>query len=699
MGIKQMKSIRCTAILMLFIAISSYGYDPEISFTPSQVKTSLEILEKMSTKHYAARPLDDQLSQQLFSHYLDTLDPARIYFTSADINGFNRWKDSLDDSLRRGDLTPGFEIFNLYRQRVADRLNRCIELLQQSNSFDFNFPENLSYEDSENLPWIASEEALNELWRKRIKDSYLRLLLAKKPTEEIPELLITRYKNQLARLEQTDAEDVFVLYMNAFTSLYDPHSNYYSPRQLENFNISMSLKLEGIGAVLQMDDEITEVVRIIPGGPADRQGVLAPEDKIIGVGQGNEKIRDVIGWRLDDVVDLIRGPKGTSLRLEINPAKGEGAGQSKIITLIRDEVKLEEQAAKSRVLNIEADQRTYSIGVISLPTFYIDFEAYNRRDPNYKSTTRDVARLLHELQESNVDGVILDLRNNGGGSLQEVTTMTDLFINPGPVVQVRNAHMISRRFRSKSAPLYKGPLLVLINRLSASASEIFAGAIQDYGRGLVVGTQTYGKGTVQAMVPVHEGEIKLTESKFYRVSGDSTQHRGVMPDIELPSIFNLDEIGESSQDHALPWDQIHPIPISKHNDYSSLIPKLKLRHQERIAKDPDYLYLTKELEISEKYRKLTQIPLRLEDRKSQQSAFDRQLFELENERRLAKSMEPLKSIDQWKKNMSTDSETETESSHLVDEDDPLLKEAGMILLDQVLLTNEQPLRVVDGPHS
>jgi carboxyl-terminal processing protease len=669
-----------------------------LEFTPSQVQTTLAMLEKLGAKHYAGKPLDDELSKELLENYLDTLDPGRLYFLASDIANFQRWRLTLDDSLRQGNLEPGFDIFNLYQKRVVERLQKTIDLLEKGVDFDFNVDESLDFGDDDNKkPWASTTAELDESWRKRLKDAYLRLLLAEKPDSEIPGILIKRYKNTLKRIEQSDSEDAYQYYMNALASLYDPHTSYYSPRQLENFNISMSLKLEGIGAVLQLEDETTSVVRIIPGGPADKQGILAPEDKIVGVGQGEEPIEDVIGWRLDDVVDQIRGDKGTTVKLEIIPAKGEHAGTHQVISIVRDEVKLEEQAAKSRILNLERDGRPYKVGVIDLPAFYIDFDAFNKKDPTFKSTTKDVARLLAELQQEQVDGIILDLRNNGGGSLYEVTKMTDLFINPGPVVQIRKDNQISRGYRSKSDPRYTGPLVVLINRLSASASEIFAGAIQDYGRGLVVGTRSFGKGTVQSLVPLHEGQVKLTESKFYRVSGDSTQHRGVVPDIDFPSLYDMDEVGESAREHALPWDQIHPVPISRHGNPTADVEHLRALHAQRVQQDPDFQFVAGEIALAQNRRGKTAVELNMNARKQEQDSYEKALFELENQRRIAKHQEPYATVKDWKAadDEKSESEEDADVHEIPLEDDPFLKEAGLILIDRIGLTETPVMNVVE----
>jgi len=690
-------------LLLALLPLSTLGAASQtLDATPEQVETTLEILDKLGSKHYLTQPVDDKLSRQFLDNYLESLDPSRGYLLQSDVEGFQKqWATSLDDLVKQGELSPGFTIFKRYRDRVITQLEENIALLEPEQPFDLTVDETLVI-DPDNKTWVATEAEMDDMWRKKVKDSYIRLLLADKEPEAARELLVKRYKNQIKRIKEMDAEDVYQLYMNALTTLYDPHTTYFSPRQLENFNISMSLSLEGIGAVLQVDEENTKVVRIVPGGPADKQGELAPQDVIVGVGQDDEDIQDVVGWRLDDVVDQIRGPKGTTVRLEVIPAKGERAGQHHVISIVRDEVKLEEQAAKSRVIELHGEDRQYRIGVIDIPAFYIDFEAFNKRDPNFKSTTRDVALLLEKLRAENVDGIVIDLRNNGGGSLHEATTLTDLFINPGPVVQIRYANqMISRQHRSRKAPVYDGPLMVLINRLSASASEIFAGAIQDYGRGLVVGTQSFGKGTVQTLLPLPEGQLKLTESKFYRVSGESTQHRGIVPDIAFPSLYNLDEIGESSEKFALPWDKIHGIPVNRHPNIAPLLPRLKARHQERAAADPDFNFLLDELAYRERLMATREVSLNLERRRQELKDNELALLDMENKRRLAKGEEVYASLEDWKKDNPEEDEDaepveETADTEIPLEDDPLLKEAGMILVDGIVLGAKAPAMVVEA---
>lgn len=696
-------------LLLICLPYTGAWSAPEpLTFTEKQVETTLEMLEKLGTKHYSTIPVDDSLSRDFLSNYLDALDPSRTYLLQSHIDTYNRkWDVGLDDLMKQGDLSPAFVIFKDYQQRVVKRLEKNIALLESAEPFDLTTHETMVI-DPDAKQWFSSDKELDELWHKRVQDSYVRLLVADKEADDAKTLLVKRYKNQIKRIEEMDTEDVYELYMNAFTTLYDPHTTYFSPRQLENFNISMSLSLEGIGAVLQTDEENTKVVRVVPAGPADKQGDLAPQDVIVGVGQEDEEIQDVVGWRLDDVVDLIRGSKGTKVRLEIIPAKGESAGVNKVISIVRDEVKLEEQAAKSRIIDLEEGDKTFRVGVIDIPAFYIDFEAFNKRDPNFKSTTRDVTKLVKELQAQKVDGIIIDLRNNGGGSLHEATTLTDLFINPGPVVQIRYANqMISRQHRSRSAPLYDGPLVVLINRLSASASEIFAGAIQDYGRGLVVGTQTFGKGTVQALLPLPEGQLKLTESKFYRVSGESTQHRGVLPDIGFPSLYNIDEIGESSEKHALPWDKIHGIPVNRHQNFQPLVPRLQSLHDQRVANDPDFNYLLGELAYREERMSIKEVSLNLEARLQEIKDGENTMLALENKRREAKGLELYKSVEDWKKANPLEGEeeeaeealSETENEEIPLEDDPLLKEAGLILVDGILLGNASPAMVVEASEA
>ena len=666
--------------LMLVSSVSLADVE-ELKPHEDQGGTAREIVSKLEMLHYNKLKVGDEMSSSLWDEYIESLDPSKSYFLSSDINEFRQWRNKLDDDLKAGNVDRGFQIYNRYRMRVSDRLNNILSQFENGlPKFDFSKDEALEL-DRENSEWPQSISAADDLWRKRLKSSVLNLRLTGKSDDEISDLLVRRYKGQLKRLGQQNSDDVFELYMNSLTRLYDPHSNYLSPRSLENFNMSMSLSLEGIGAVLQVEDEYTKVARLVAGGPADRSGKIKPNDKIVAVGQDQEgEMVDVVGWRLDDVVDLIRGSAGTYVRLETIPTGGDGTHRNVLIK--RSKVKLEDQAAKKATFEFSDGEKNYKIGVINLPTFYIDFEAYRRRDPNYKSTTRDVARLLDELQKEGVDGVILDLRNNGGGSLQEATMLTDLFIDQGPVVQIRHANeQISRHNRSRSRAMYRGPLMVLINRLSASASEIFAGAIQDYNRGLVVGNQSFGKGTVQTMAPLKEGQLKITQSKFYRVSGDSTQHAGVSPDISMPQLIDSDEVGESAYDTALPWDRIHAVPHAKYFNLKDLVPDLARKHEQRTASDPDFVFLREQFKYQVDQTNKKSVSLNEQTRNFEREQLNSELLAMENKRRVAKGLEPYANFEAMEKSESEDTAPVGGPVEITLEDDPVLNEAGFIMAD------------------
>ncbi len=693
--------MRILSVILLFLVIQTL---PPATFAkllePAAHQTAVtrEIVEKLSQDHYRKLAIDDALSGELLDQYLTTLDGGKSYFLRADIDEFNQWRTTLDDAVKAGDVTPAYRIFNRFVERIQHRLQANVDLLESGYEFDFDRIEYLDM-DVDNRAWPAAIADADELWRKRIKDSLLRLMIADKEPAAARELLIKRYRNQINQIEQQDNEDVFQAFVNALTGLYDPHTNYLSPRTLENFNISMSLSLEGIGAVLQSEDEYTKIVRVIPGGPADRQGKLAAEDKIVAVGEGNDGVMvDVVGWRLDEVVELIRGPKDSFVRLQIIPAKAEAQEKPVVLTIQRDKVKLEEQSAKSRILQIPQGERTLKIGVIEIPAFYLDFEAYRKRDPNFKSTTRDVQKLLEDLRAEAVDGIVLDLRNNGGGSLFEATSLTDLFIDPGPVVQIRHANQrISRDNRSRFQAYYKGPLVVLMNRLSASASEIFAGAIQDYNRGLIVGSQSFGKGTVQVMVPLGEGQLKLTESKFYRISGESTQHRGVLPDISFPSFYEDSEVGESSQEHALPWDKIHRVSHRTYRDIDPILEELRALHDSRVKLDPDWVHMLDEISILKSRNKIKKVPLNLSERRALNERQEQEMLDIENKRRRAKNLTPFATVKEWREELEKEDEekkAQNKSNLEQTEPDPLLKESGQILIDYMTLTVRSTPRLV-----
>ncbi|MCK9797920.1 carboxy terminal-processing peptidase [Pseudomonas sp. MAFF 302030] len=647
-----------------------------------EVIASLNVVELLKRHHYSKPPLDDARSVIIYDSYLKLLDPSRSYFLASDINEFDKWKTQFDDFLKSGDLNAGFTIYKRYLDRVKARLDFALVELTKIDKLDFTVKESLLI-DRKDAPWLKSTAELDDLWRKRVKDEVLRMKIAGKDTKQIQETLTKRYKNQLARLDQTRPEDIFQAYINTFAMSYDPHTNYLSPDNAENFDINMSLSLEGIGAVLQSDNDQVKVVRLVPAGPADKTKQVAPADKIIGVAQGNKEMVDVVGWRLDEVVKLIRGPKGTLVRLEVIPASNAPNDQtSKIVPITREAVKLEDQAVKKSVLNLKQDGKDYKLGVIEIPAFYLDFKAFRAGDPDYKSTTRDVKKLLTELQKDKVDGVVIDLRNNGGGSLQEATELTSLFIDKGPTVLVRNADgRVDVLEDENPGAFYKGPMALLVNRLSASASEIFAGAMQDYHRALIIGGQTFGKGTVQTIQPLNHGELKLTLAKFYRVSGQSTQHQGVLPDIDYPSIIDTKEIGESALPEAMPWDTIRPAIKPAVDPFKPFLAQLKSEHESRSAKDPEFVFIRDKLALAQKLMAEKTVSLNEADRRAQHADIEAKQLALENIRRKAKGEEPLKEL----KKEDEDALAAAEPDKTKPEDDAYLSETGRILLDYLKL--------------
>ncbi|MCU1722162.1 carboxy terminal-processing peptidase [Pseudomonas sp. 5P_5.1_Bac1] len=649
-----------------------------------QVVASLNVVELLKRHHYSKPPLNDARSVIIYDSYIKLLDPARIYFTASDIAEFDKWKAQFDDFLKSGNLEPGFDIYKRYLDRVKSRLDFTLaELNKGIDKIDFTVSETLLV-DRKDAPWMKTDAELDDLWRKRLKDEVLRLKIAGKEPKAIQELLTKRYKNQLSRLDQTRSEDIFQAYINTFAQSYDPHTNYLSPDNAENFDINMSLSLEGIGAVLQSDNDQVKIVRLVPAGPAAKTKQVAPADKIIGVAQGDKEMVDVIGWRLDEVVKLIRGPKGSVVRLEVIPANNAPNDQtSKIVSITREAVKLEEQAAKKSVLNLKQDGRDYKLGIIEIPAFYLDFKAFRAGDPEYKSTTRDVKKLLTELQKEKVDGVVIDLRNNGGGSLQEATELTSLFIDKGPTVLVRNSDgRVDVLEDENSGAFYKGPLALLVNRLSASASEIFAGAMQDYHRALIIGGQTFGKGTVQTIQPLNHGELKLTLAKFYRVSGQSTQHQGVLPDIDYPSIIDTKEIGESALPEAMPWDTIRPAIKPASDPFKPFLAQLKNRHDDRSAKDPEFVYIRDRLALTQKLMSEKTVSLNEVERRAQHADIENKQLVLENTRRKAKGEEPLKELKK-----EDEDAIPAEPDDTKPEDDAYLSETGRILLDYLSLNS------------
>lgn len=643
-----------------------------------EIVASLNVVELLKRHHYSKPPLDDARSVIIYDSYIKLLDPARSYFTAADIAEFDKWKTQFDDFLKSGNLDPGFTIYKRYLDRVKQRLDFALaELAKGVDKMDFTTHETLLI-DRKDAPWMKDQAELDDLWRKRVMDEVLRQKIAGKEPKQIQDTLTKRYKNQLARLDQTRAEDIFQAYINTFAQSYDPHTNYLSPDSAENFDINMSLSLEGIGAVLQSDNDQVKIVRLVPAGPAAKTKQVATADKIIGVAQGNKEMVDVVGWRLDEVVKLIRGPKGSVVRLEIIPASNAPSDQTtKIVSITREAVKLEEQAAKKSILNLKQDGRDYKLGVIEIPAFYLDFKAYRAGDPDYKSTTRDVKKLLTELQKEKVDGVVIDLRNNGGGSLQEATELTSLFIEKGPTVLVRNSDgRVDVLEDENPGAFYKGPLALLVNRLSASASEIFAGAMQDYHRALIIGGQTFGKGTVQTIQPLNHGELKLTLAKFYRVSGQSTQHQGVLPDIDYPSIIDTKEIGESALPEAMPWDTIRPVVKAAADPFKPFLADLKAKHDARSGKDAEFIYIRDRLALTKKLMDEKTVSLNEQERRARHDDIEAKQLALENTRRKAKGEEPLKELKKVDEDALPEDDDKTKP-----EDDAYLAETGRILID------------------
>lgn len=606
-------SILIALLLVSLPALAAVDTNSSLVLKPSiDQRIATNLATKFLTNwHYKDTRLDDELSSEIFDKYLELLDPNRVYFLGTDIAVFERYRSGLDDALRHSDLSPAYEIFNVYVDRVRQRANYSRSRVQQP--FDFTIDEYYPF-DREDARWAQNMEELDELWRLRVKNDYLRLKLTDKEDAAIVETLTERYDNLERRINELDTQDVFQFFMNAFAQSIEPHTAYLSPRTSANFEISMKLSLEGIGALLGRQSEYTTISRVVAGGPAAQDGRLKAGDRITAVGQGRKgKMIDVIGWRVDDVVDLIRGPKDTVVRLEILPEDVSISGLTSVIDIVRNEVKLEEQAAKSEIIELPVKSseggsmdEVVKIGVIDLPVFYLDFNGRAQNKPDYRSSTRDVRKLIAELEEQGVHGIVIDLRNNGGGSLLEATTLTGLFIDKGPVVQVRNREgRISLEEDVEPGMVWDGPLAVLVNRYSASASEIFAAAIQDYGRGLVVGEPTFGKGTVQSLLDLDDyapsgtpgmGQLKITMAQFFRVNGSSTQKRGVVPDIRFPSAGDPEDYGERSFENALPWTSIDPARFDPNGDLSHMVAVADSRYQVRIVEDQEFSWLLSDID-------------------------------------------------------------------------------------------------------
>ncbi|MBK6333787.1 MAG: carboxy terminal-processing peptidase [Thermomonas sp.] len=603
--------------------------------TSNQATTARLVHGLLSDSRYAYRPrvLDDALSQDVLERYLDTLDPGKVFLTAQDVAGFSKFATRLDDAIKSGEVDPAWAMFAVYRQRVGERIAHARGLLK--GNFDFAGGERYEY-DREDAPWAASGAELDALWKQSVKNDWLRLKLAGKPPEEIRKTLDKRYANLLDSIAELKGEDVFQSFLNAYAGAIDPHTDYMTPRSAENFNVQISNSLEGIGAVLFKQDDIVVVREMVPGGPAARGGKLRSGDRIVGVGQGGSgEMKDVVGWPTDDVVDLIRGAANTQVRLDVVSAEAPLDSKPTRILITRAKVRLEDARAKAEEVLLPAagGQPARRIGVIKLPGFYQDVEARRRRDGDYASATRDVARMLEQFRAQKMDGVVLDLRNNGGGSLSEAIELTGLFIDQGPVVQVRESSgRVSVENDRKPGVAWDGPLAVLVNRGSASASEIVAGAIQDYGRGLVIGETTFGKGTVQSMVdldrwPANEelrfGQVKLTIAQFFRPGGSSTQNRGVVPDVAFPTSVDASEYGESTYDNALPWTRIAAAPHVQYGNFGSLLGKLEARHAARVANDVEFQWWVEDVARFREEQAKKSVSLNETERRAERDRFDR----------------------------------------------------------------------------
>ncbi|HVO47398.1 MAG TPA: carboxy terminal-processing peptidase [Steroidobacteraceae bacterium] len=655
--------------------------------TDAQRATARKVGRILEEAHYSRAPIDKKMSEQVFQRYLDFLDGQRSYFLASDIAEFQAYRLKFDEMIRTGDVEPAYLIFARYQQRNRERIGQAINLLK--NEPDWTVNETFEF-DRQKAAWPANETEMNELWRKRVKNDALSLLLTGKSWQESSELLRKRYERFLKRIDQITTEDVFENLMNAYARSFDPHSSYFSPRNSEEYRIQMSLNYEGIGASLQLVDDYVTIMNVIEGGPAAVAATLNTNDRIVGVGQGHDgEFKDVIGWRLDDVVQLIRGKAGTLVRLQVLPAGAPPGSPEKVLEFVRNKVTLEAQAAHKEVKSVVRNGRTLKIGVITVPGFYQDIAAQNAGDQNFRSTTRDVLRLLNELKSENVDGLVLDLRNDGGGYLPEATALTGLFIDHGPVVQLKDT---TGRLEVLDDPepsaAYDGPLAVLVDRFSASASEIFAGAIQDYHRGMILGQRTFGKGTVQNLVPLDRwsqkpvsGQLTVTIGKFYRVTGESTQHRGVEPDVQLPSPIDMKEVGESALEAALPWDRIAGVPFQASPIAAASLPVATLASDEelRAQHDPDYRWLVSDIAAIDSVREQRTVSLNLKVRREERMRQDKERLDRENSRRAAKNLPALKSVEEIDKDKAQ-------------QPDVVLSQAAEIMADMVTGARPAPVQ-------
>ncbi|MDA8613523.1 carboxy terminal-processing peptidase [Gammaproteobacteria bacterium] len=685
---------------LISILLLSISIEATINISASAEKQELcqEIYQKMTNEHFFSDKDLSFINSEIFDALLDKLDSQKIYFTENEISSYKRKFSKFDNpigyqkkyfkpSLCSIDLKSNFAFINLYFNRLIEASNYQLKEVAKQD-FDFTKDEFIIIDDNQKK-WQKSKLELRKIWRKLAKNDVLTSMLTEKELKEATETIEKRYKNRLRRISQRNEEDVFSIAMNNLTSYFDPHSSYFSPKSAEDFEMTMSLKLEGIGALLTTEDDYPTIVSIVPGGPAEKTGKINPDDKIVKISQVeelNSTPTDVVGWRIDEVVQLIRGKAGTKVELELIPGKTDDFSERKFVTITREEVKLEEQAAKSRVIEMKRNKQIIKIGIIDLPTFYIDFKAWRNRDPNFRSSSKDVEKILKKFNDQNVDAVLVDLRGNSGGSLFEANKLTGLFVASGATLQVKESNGSVRPWGdARAKQIWKKPMAVMVDRYSASASEIFAGAIQDYQRGIIIGQKTFGKGTVQKLDDLSSGQIKITESKFYRITGAGMQSKGIHPDITLPSTWDIEEVGESSYDTALPWDEIKPIRFQKFSMEASLISELNDEHLTRVSENPNLQYI---LDIRKRYeiqKNKDVISLNIANRRIEKKERQSWALSLENKRRASLNLEI---FDSYKAMEDYNDAKETENKKIDFEinidDDYLLNEGAHILSDYML---------------
>ena len=620
-------------VCLALIGCGTESYEPQkyisTNLTEEKVNLSKEVFSKLKKEHYIKNFVKEDFNSEYVDALVNRLDENKLYFVSSEIKKFQ--EESNKYSEKYFDIDLAYLIINLYFERLLSFSEYQIKLIEE-DSFDFTKEEfiDIYYEDNQ---WPESEYHQKNIWRNETKNDLLVALMSETLSDDPKKVLLKRYKNKIRRIQQQKEDDIFSIAINTLTNQFDPHSAYLSPRSAEDFDMNMSLKLEGIGALLGADDDYTKIVSLVPGGPAEKSGEILPEDKITRIRQLDSKEKeyvDVVGWRIDEVVDLIRGKSGTKVEIEFI-SSDSADNTRKLVTLTREEIKLEDRAAKSKIIETKEGNK---IGIIDLPSFYIDFNAYQNRDSDYRSSSSDVEDILLDFNDKDVDAVILDLRNNGGGALIEANKIVGLFVSSGPTVQVKHkTGYIQPYGASKAKQAWQKPMAVLVNRYSASASEIVAGAIQDYKRGIVLGQRTFGKGTVQSLDSISKGQVKITESKYYRVDGSSTQNKGVLPDIQLLSTWDIESVGESSYPTALEWDTVRPYRHKKFDFDADKIIKIKNLYSQRLTTSPnlEYLGAVRDRYFINKDKKL--LSLNLDIRRSEMEARKEWLLQIENKRR------------------------------------------------------------------